>query len=258
MPVPAYIHVTNPAGQGPAGATGPAGPQGPAGQNGTNGTTPTLTAITTDVLPSVDNTYTLGNSSYRWKSINVGPGTINITDQTLGTNAGLTVNNGVLQINGANQLQVGQLKFVDNTIESTTGIVDIQIGLISSSANIVLNRNVFMGSGKTITANSIATAVRTTTSTSVAINYLTDSIVVVSIAGGTVNFTHSNFIAGKEVKVIVNRYAYTSGAQDNHGLSSSNSTNGQSIWLPTHNTASYDFICTGATQNSVYVRGHIS
>jgi len=151
MPIPAYIHVTNPAGQGPAGVQGPVGPQGPAGTNGTNGTSPTLTAITTDVLPSVDNTYNLGNSSYRWKSINVGPGTINITDQTLGTTAGITVNNGILQINGANQLQVGQLKFIDNTIESTTGSVNIQIGLTSSTGNITMNRSVKLASGKSLT-----------------------------------------------------------------------------------------------------------
>lgn len=133
---------------------GPQGPVGPAGQNGTNGTngtSPTLTSITTDVLPSVDNVYNLGNSSYRWHSINVGPGTINITDQTLGTTAGITVSNGVLQINGANQLQVGQLKFVNNTIESTTGSVDIQIGVTSSSANLVLNRNTTLASGKSLT-----------------------------------------------------------------------------------------------------------
>ena len=104
-----------------------------------------------DLIPLTDNVYTLGTTTSRWKSINVGPGTITITDQTLNTAADISVDNGVLQINGANQLQVGQLKFVDNTIESTTGAVDIQIGLTTSTADIKLNRNVVLASGKTLT-----------------------------------------------------------------------------------------------------------
>jgi hypothetical protein len=104
-----------------------------------------------DLIPAIDNTYTLGTSASRWKSISVGPGTIGITDQTLLTETSLTVNNGVLLVNGANQLQVGQLKFIDNTIESTTGAIDIQIGLTSSSADLKLNRNVVLATGKTLT-----------------------------------------------------------------------------------------------------------
>jgi len=104
-----------------------------------------------DLIPLTDNVYSLGTTSSRWKSINVGPGTITITDQTLNTAADISVDNGVLQINGANQLQVGQLKFVDNTIESTTGAIDIQIGLTSSTADLKLNRDVVLAPGKTLT-----------------------------------------------------------------------------------------------------------
>ena len=104
-----------------------------------------------DLIPALDNTYTLGTSASRWKSISVGPGTINITDQTLLTETSLTVNNGVLQVNGANQLQVGQLKFVDNTIESISGGIDIQIGLTGSTASLLLNRNVVIAAGKSFT-----------------------------------------------------------------------------------------------------------
>ena len=104
-----------------------------------------------DIVPETDNTYSLGTAEYRWQSIHVGPGTLYITDQTLGTDAELTVNNGVLQIDGANQLQVGQLKFVDNTIESTTGNTDIEIGVTTSTADLVLNRNTRLATGKTLT-----------------------------------------------------------------------------------------------------------
>jgi hypothetical protein len=137
--------------QGTVGSQGAQGVQGVQGVQGLQGSAPNLLAVGTDILPAADNTSTLGNATYRWKSVFIGPGTINITDQTLGTTAGLTVNNGVLQVNGANQLQVGQLKFVDNTIESTTGAIDIQIGIITSSASLVLNRNTALASGKSLT-----------------------------------------------------------------------------------------------------------
>ena len=106
--------------------------------------------IRSDLLPETDNRYTLGSFDKRWKGIHVGPGTLYITDITLGTDAELTVNNGVLRINGANQLQVGQLKFVNNTIESTELSTDIQIGVLEATANLVINRNIVLGERKSL------------------------------------------------------------------------------------------------------------
>ncbi len=104
--------------------------------------------VGSDVLPDTDNKYTLGSFDKRWKGLHVGPGTLYITDITRGTDAELTVENGVLRINGANQLQVGQLKFVNNTIQSTELTTDIQIGDLVDSANLVLNRNIVVGENK--------------------------------------------------------------------------------------------------------------
>jgi hypothetical protein len=106
--------------------------------------------VGSNILPETDNKYTLGSFDKRWKGIHVGPGTLYITDITLGTDAELTVNNGVLRINGANQLQVGQLKFVNNTIESTELSTDIQIGVLAATANLVLNRNIVVGENKSL------------------------------------------------------------------------------------------------------------
>ena len=106
--------------------------------------------VGSNILPDTDNKYTLGSFDKRWKGIHVGPGTLYITDISLGTDAELTVNNGVLRINGANQLQVGQLKFVDNTIESTELSTDIQIGVLEASANLVINRNIVVGERKSL------------------------------------------------------------------------------------------------------------
>jgi hypothetical protein len=103
-----------------------------------------------NIIPSIDNLYELGNATFRWKSITIGPGTIFITDTVTGNEAGLTVTNGVLLINGANQLQVGTLKFVNNNIQSISGSTDIGIALTGDTANLVLNRNTVLASGKSL------------------------------------------------------------------------------------------------------------
>jgi hypothetical protein len=115
---------------------------------GTN-TSSLVIQLASDIVPTTDETYSLGSSDKRFKTLWVGTGSVYITDKTLGTNVELTMDNGVLQINGANQLQVGQLKFAGNTIESTTGATDIQIGYTTDTGNVTLNRNLVLGSSGT-------------------------------------------------------------------------------------------------------------
>ena len=121
---------------------------GPEGIPGSDGDPLSFLSVSTNILPSDDNTYSLGSEDRRWAGVHVGPGSIYITDITLETNTELTVDNGVLKINGANQLQVGQLKFVDNRIESASPSIDIQIGDLDDNADLVLNRNMVIGLDK--------------------------------------------------------------------------------------------------------------
>jgi hypothetical protein len=111
--------------------------------------------VTTNIVPDTDNTHSLGTAEKRFSEMHIGPGTIYITDDVTGDEAGLTVSDGVLQVDGANQLQVGQLKFVDNNIESTSGSTAIEIGQTSSSANLVLKRNTVIDATKTLAVKKI-------------------------------------------------------------------------------------------------------
>lgn len=142
------------------------------GTNGTDGISPDLQNVAENILPSVNNTFYLGSSTYRWAGVYVGPGTIHITDTVTGQDATLNVTSGVLTINGANQLQVGQLKFVDNTIESTTGATNIQIGLTSSTANLTLNRNTVVDPSKTLAVKKM---IGTSTSQTIEIGSTSDT-----------------------------------------------------------------------------------
>ena len=125
--------------------------------NGTvvkNYITSTDMVLTGNLTPAAGNTYTLGSPTKKWADIYVGPNSIHLQDTANSQlDATMTITNGVLLINGADQLQVGQLKFIDNTIESTTGSTDIQIGLTESTADLVLNRNTVLGSDKTLTTH---------------------------------------------------------------------------------------------------------
>lgn len=152
---------------GGSGTPGPTGPQGPAGQDantadfsfvestmstdgnmdiavngvpgeitlsayaGVNINTNAAHALnTTNVLPLLDNTYTLGDADHRWKSISIGEGTIYITDAVTGDEAALTIADGVFFIDGIAQAQlpdlaVTNLTFNDNTTQTTAAVAQI-------------------------------------------------------------------------------------------------------------------------------------
>ena len=69
-----------------------------------------------NLIPTVNNLYQLGNATNKWTSLYIGPDSIFMQDQTLGTDAELTVNNGALLINGTQKVQIGNMQM------TTTGI----------------------------------------------------------------------------------------------------------------------------------------
>ncbi|KKT37283.1 MAG: hypothetical protein UW22_C0030G0001, partial [Candidatus Gottesmanbacteria bacterium GW2011_GWB1_44_11c] len=57
--------------------------------------------------PGTDNTYQLGNSTYRWKSVNVGPGSFNITSTTGTSGAGANYTLGQITFGSGSSLSFG-------------------------------------------------------------------------------------------------------------------------------------------------------
>ena len=97
--------------------------------------------IAGDIIPETDNIYSLGSEILRWRSVHIGPGTLFIQDQNnAGLNAELTVRDGVLQVDGANQLQVGVLKFVNNTIATKDPALDVYIGTANDTGFLYIKR----------------------------------------------------------------------------------------------------------------------
>lgn len=90
--------------QGIQGAAGSAGPQGPIGNNAN------LLSVTSNIVPSVSNTYNLGSSAYQWKDLWVSNNTIYIGNVPVGTS------NGKLTVNGNRVIERGDsVPFIEIT-----------------------------------------------------------------------------------------------------------------------------------------------
>jgi hypothetical protein len=129
---------------GADGATGPAGPAGPAGSAGATGSTGATGAtgangicdisqilpVNGDLNPSRDNVYSLGSLTNRWKSLQLGPGTLWIQDSevTPPTQVGLTVKSGALLLDGADSLRIGNIRLTATGLTSIVPTSPITLG----------------------------------------------------------------------------------------------------------------------------------
>ncbi len=104
---------------GVSGATGTAGATGAAGLNGVCDLTQIL-PVNGDLLPSLDNAYTLGSLTNRWKSLQLGPGTLWIQDSevTPAKQVGITVKSGALLLDGADSLRIGNIRLTETGLSS--------------------------------------------------------------------------------------------------------------------------------------------
>jgi hypothetical protein len=113
--------------------------------------------VTGNVIPSADDTYFLGNSTNRWANIWLGPGTIYITDTGNVANvAELTVNNGVLFVNGAAGVQANLINGTTSLTLTNNGNVAISVGgtansMVVSSTGATINGNTVVGNSKSFT-----------------------------------------------------------------------------------------------------------
>ena len=113
---------------GPTGLPGATGAPGPTGPAGTAGVCTYVEALVTNILPSRDNIYTLGNTTYRWKELYLGPNSLNMIDEGNGNDVKINVSNGILALDGADTLRFGNIKFTTTGIASDDPALDITIG----------------------------------------------------------------------------------------------------------------------------------
>ena len=143
-PAPAITSIAPPSISGPAGPKGETGATGPQGISGEIVCQAPINLISLpgDLIPAVDDLYSLGSPSYRWKGLQLGPGTLYIEDQVTGLQAGLTVNGGTLLLDGADSLRIGNIRLTNKGIESVISDQDITIGNITDRGYALFARGI--------------------------------------------------------------------------------------------------------------------
>ena len=116
---------------GPTGETGETGTVGATGPAGACQAPMNLSSLAASLVPSKDNSFSLGTSKLRWKDIQVGPGTIYLEDKETGLQVGLTVSAGTLLLDQVENLRLGNIRITKDGIESLIPGQDIRIGNIT-------------------------------------------------------------------------------------------------------------------------------
>jgi hypothetical protein len=134
---------------GTAGAKGETGTCGPTGVTGANGLDAQWSEVSQDIVPTEDNKFTIGTTAKRWKSLQLGPGTLFIQDQVTGAQAGLTVNAGSLLLDGADSLRIGNVQLTATGIKSVLPDQDLTIGALGDQGYLSLSRALKFPDGTT-------------------------------------------------------------------------------------------------------------
>lgn len=96
----------------------------------------------TNIIPALDNTYTLGTPEKRWGHLYVGPDSISIIDTDTDTQATLSLSGGALLIDGSDLLRIGNMSFTNTGIKSEISSQDITIGAIGDTGYLSTARGI--------------------------------------------------------------------------------------------------------------------
>ena len=103
---------------------------------------PSEILLTGNLVPnSTSSVYGLGNATNKWSSLYLGPDSLFMEDNVLGTNAELTVSDGVLYINGTQRIQIGNMQMTTSGIQKIEGesAEDLTIGTTGGGNTYIRN-----------------------------------------------------------------------------------------------------------------------
>lgn len=130
---------------GATGETGPAGAPGSTGAQGAPGVCDIaeLLSVNGNLVPTLDNTYSLGTETLRWKSLQLGPGTLWIQDSVVvpPTQVAIRVANGAMLLDGADSLRVGNVRLTATGLTSELPNSPITLGDNSFNSYVQLQTN---------------------------------------------------------------------------------------------------------------------
>ena len=111
-----------------------------------------------NLTPAKDNTYSLGSERLRWKSLQLGPGTLYMEDSSTGNQAGIAVRDGALLIDGADSIRIGNVQLTETGLKSVLAAQDITIGQEGDTGYLVTARGIKFPDGSVQISAAAATA----------------------------------------------------------------------------------------------------
>lgn len=172
----------------------------------------TITTLTvgSDLIPTTDNTYSLGNSSAKWKSLYVGGSTVYINTASISVSAGNTINLPALAVTNATAVG-GNVSFVyvnatANAFILTTNTSSTNLTIYGTTVlvNAVSHSNSIAVTGNATFSNTLAVTGNVTLSNTIAVTgnatfsnqvAITGNVVLSNTLAVTGNATFSNTLA---------------------------------------------------------------
>lgn len=144
-----------------------------------------VTSLAQNVLPAKDNFYNLGSTKFRWKSLQLGPGTLYIQDQETGKQAGLSVSSGSLLIDGAESFGIGNIQITSTGLRSILSGNDITIGQEGDTGLLSTARGIRFPDGTVQYSASVLTSASTGSTASFDLKAIANLMPNIGVAGAT-------------------------------------------------------------------------
>jgi hypothetical protein len=93
-----------------------------------------------NIVPGLNNAYSLGTPDLRWKDLYIGPTSIHMQDTNTLTDVQIKVTDGTLFLNGAQNIALGNLVIRDTTLQTITPATDIELGTPGDTGNVNIGR----------------------------------------------------------------------------------------------------------------------
>ena len=112
----------------------------------------TFDAMNGDLIPSLDDTFSLGTADFRWHDLQLGPGTLFLQDSVTGKQAAINVVDGALLLDGADSLRIGNIRLTAEGLESIASNADITIGNYGDKGYALFPTGIKFSDGSTMTS----------------------------------------------------------------------------------------------------------
>lgn len=233
-----------------------------------------------NVIPVTDNLYFSGTATNRWRGVYSGTAGLHVQDTVSGTNANITVTNGVMYLNGVVGLTTGNLYFENNTILSLLPNVDIVMGNVqgTDTGNILMNRVTNFTRNVTTSGNVIASGNVSAASGNFAqfhgkyirnirdagtiadggnltVDMSTDALVYCTWGNG-MNMVYTNFTTGSVVRVMATKTSGTgTDAISLDGVTASHTSSGTtSVTAAADTTTFLELTSTNGNIAGLYIK----